>query len=58
MTTGTLTFTERPDGTVNVHVDFGPGGLDEESDVHFLLLLAVNAAMNANVPADAEDGDE
>ena len=36
-----LTITEDDKGQINIHVDFGKGGLNEESFVHQVALFAV-----------------
>ena len=36
-----MTITEDEKGQINIHVDFGKGGLDEESFVHKVALFAV-----------------
>ena len=36
-----MTITEDEKGQINIHVDFGKGGLDEESIVHKIALFAV-----------------
>lgn len=46
-----LTITEDDKGQINIHVDFGKGGLNEESFAHKVALFAVekiNEALKDN----------
>ena len=58
MSTATITFTDCPDGTTNVRIDFGEGGLNNESAAHYFAAKAVTVVHGAADEADDEGDDE
>jgi hypothetical protein len=48
MKTASIVFTDEHDGNVNININFGDSGIDENSDAHRMAIDALTLLMKTN----------